>query len=124
LSTRDLAIHHTSFALESNCRALDLATDDLTKYSLAVHKGEILFNLDNRYDEAITAFNYAISLYDDGIKDHPHMTNHRVGHLAVAKYMLVQLYALQGAHTKPDRYFQAAKEKINTIDRKTSEAID
>ena len=122
-ATRNMAIYNTSMALESIIRAQELTTDDFATFSLGIRRGKIFFNL-NRYDEAIVAFEDVIALYDDGLKDHVRMTDKLIGRLAVAEYMLVQLYSIQGKHKKAINHYRDAEDKRNGIDEEISKTID
>lgn len=126
LSTRNMAIYNTALALESNERAHELAPDDLAKFSLSIRRGKILQNLNthNNQTETIEAFEESISLYEDRVKNHPQMNDLMLGRLAVAQYMLVISYNLQGEDSKALKHYQAAEIKRNSINEEVAKSID
>ena len=124
LATRNMAVYNTALALESITRALELTTDNFASFSLGIHKGKILFNLGDNYQWAIEAFEEAITLFDNGLKDHRQMSDKLIGRLAVAEYMLVILYGKQGEHKKAANHYRDAEKKRDSIDEDVSKTID
>mmetsp|Transcript_28560 Transcript_28560/g.52145 ORF Transcript_28560/g.52145 Transcript_28560/m.52145 type:complete len:638 (-) Transcript_28560:200-2113(-) len=123
LATRNMAIGNTSLCLDSLFRAGELTTDEFATFSLGIQRGKTLMRL-NREDEAIAAFDEVISLYKNGLKDDPKMSDRLIGHLAVAEYMLVQCYGSRGERRKAVHHFEDAEEKRNSIDKEIAKAID
>ncbi|KAL7530720.1 hypothetical protein ACHAWF_003486 [Thalassiosira exigua] len=124
LATRNMAVYNTALALEGIERALDLATDDLARLSLGIRRGKILHNLHGREDDMIAAFEESLSLYENGVKDHPRMNDLLVGRLAVAEYMLVIGYDRRGEHKKALNHYREAEAKRGSIDEETAKSTD
>jgi hypothetical protein len=63
-------------------------------------------------------------LYENGLKNHPKMTDKALGLLAVGEYMLVTTYGLQGRTSKAANHYRDAEKKRNSIDKEAAEKID
>ena len=120
----EIWMHNTALALESIERAQELAPNDLAKFSLGMRRGKILHHLSNRNADTIAAFEKCISLYDNGLKNHPLMNDRSIGALAIAQYMLVISYNTEGEVRKAVNHYRDAEEKRNSINEETAKSID
>lgn len=118
LGTRHMAVWN-----ECISRAIELTNDTYAKFTLGMRRGKILFNL-NRHEEAIVTFNDVIMFYENGLKDHPKMTDKAIGRLAVAEYMLVIAYAGKCERAKVANHYRDAEEKRNSMDKEEAMKVD
>ena len=123
LATRYMMNREASKALEYIGMAKELTVDPYATYCLSLKQGKILHHL-GRSKEAIAAFNETLSLYDDGLKNHPSMNDRAVGKLAISQYMLVITYMKQGMITEAATHYRDAEKKRISFDKEGAKGID
>jgi hypothetical protein len=69
-------------------------------------------------------FEKILKNYDEQLHNHPLMKDQIKAHLAVAEYMLVQIYVMAGENRKAKRHYNAAEDKRNSLDVKVAKSID
>lgn len=101
--------------------AIDLVpTDCYDRFDLRIRKSKVLYNL-GLFQQAKASFE---QLLQESIKYEKQMTPKEVGHLAVAQYMLCQLYTNEQDKENAIHHWNQAEAKRNKVPLNTSRKMD
>lgn len=131
LATQHIKGGNASMSLECLIAAEALAPDaSLSQWNVRLHKGKVLYNL-SRQQEAAKTLELVLQDFETTFKKDPGMSDRTVGQLAVAQYMLCQIYVLLDSGNNKKNYnlkikqnFYQAEDKRSSMDLEAAKKID